>query len=98
MTDMTTATTDNDAYATETAPPETPLPPQLESWSPLEDRPGLDPPLPPSIRILRDVALSSLLLSTSSSTNGDSVVVALGARCFWHVQAAIRRLPGMIDT
>ena len=30
--------------------------------------------------------------------NGNAVVVFLGARCFWHVEAAIRRLPGVINT
>ena len=46
--------------------------------------PALTLPLPPLPWILHDVALY--------------VAVVLGAGCFWHVEADIRRLPGVIDT
>ena len=34
----------------------------------------------------------------SSSTNGDIVVIILGVVYFWHMEATLRRLPGVIDT
>ena len=93
----TKATEDADVDAAKKAPPATP-PLRPASWRPLDDFTGLYPLLPPLLRILRDVALSSLSLSTSSSANGNAVVVVLGAGCFWHVEAALCHIPGVIDT
>ena len=97
MTATTTATADAHANVAKTAPPATPLHrPAL--WCPLDNHSGLDPLLPSSLRILRDVVLSYLPPSTPPPANSDAVVVILGAGCLWHIEATLRRLPGVIDT
>ena len=96
MTDLTTEVADADVNAAERTPPEIP-PLQLASWIPLDNRLGLNPTLPPLLGIMRNVALSSLLLSTSSSANGDAIVVVLCDGYFWHMEAAVLLLPRVIN-
>ena len=54
------------------------------SWRSFEDK-----ILPPSQIILREICLQGVV---------EPRRVVFGAGCFWHVEAALRRLPGVIDT
>ena len=56
---------------------------------------------PVSWKLLRDGATSNsqkLLLSLLQDGDSSFERVALGAGCFWHVEHALRRLPGVVET